>query len=139
ISGHDQLVQVERSAYKWPGQPESFSFFILRDKKPHFFRLKRDWISIGDDYTLYDEHDRKVGKLDGRVINIGGKWKCWVKKDHSCKVLLTVLQLFCAMLRFNDECRHHVQDLVSEMRGGDVIPKLGTQEVDLYMNPRRVR
>ncbi|MEL6288482.1 MAG: hypothetical protein AAFQ42_06610 [Pseudomonadota bacterium] len=139
VTGHDQLVQVERSAYKWPGQPESFSFFVLRDKKPCFYRLRRNWISIGDDYSLYDEHDRRVGKLNGRVINIGGKWKCWVEKEHSCKVLLTVLQLFCAMLRFNDDCRHHIQDLVSEMHGGDVVPKLGHHEADLYMNPRRVR
>lgn len=139
ISGHDQLVQVERSAYKWVGTPESFSFFILRDKKPCFFRIKKNWISIGDDYSVYDEHERLIGKLNGRVLNIGGKWKCWVEKDQCCKVLKSVLQLFCAMLRFNDDCRHHIQDLVKEMHDGDVIPKLESQEVDLYMNPRRVR
>jgi hypothetical protein len=43
------------------------------------------------------------------------------------------------MLRINDDCRHHIQDLVSEIHDADMIPKLQSQEVDVYMNPRRVR
>ena len=34
ISGHDQIVNVERSARKWPLIPENYSFFILDDKTP---------------------------------------------------------------------------------------------------------
>ena len=140
IAGHDQIIQVERSSYKWPGTPENFSFFILKeDGKPYFYRLKRNWISIGDDYKLYDENDELVGKLNGRVINLGGKWKVRVREDHEDPRLSVILQLFCAMLKFNEDCRHHLEDLVDDMHEGRVIPKLEHQEVELYMNPRRVR
>jgi len=140
ISGHDQIVQVERSAYKWAGTPERFSFFIIKDDgKPYFYRLRRNWVSIGDDYKLYDEHDRMIGKLNGRVLNLGGKWKVWIEKEHADPRLDVVLQLFCGMLKFNDDCRHHLEDLVDGMHDGKMIPKLEHQETELYMNPRRVR
>ncbi len=41
------IVYLERSANKWPLLPENFSFFIMRDGKPQFYRLKRDLINLG--------------------------------------------------------------------------------------------
>lgn len=139
MSGHDQLVTLERSAYKWAVQPERFSFFLLRDGIPHFYRIKRNLVNIGDDYTLFDDHGKKVGKLNGRVLNLGGKWKCWVEEKHCDKNMKQILQLFCGMLRFNTECRHHIEDLMSDMKKGRFVPKLEQQESELYMNPRRTR
>ncbi|MEL6746720.1 MAG: hypothetical protein AAFO79_02740 [Pseudomonadota bacterium] len=140
ISGHDQIVQVERSSHKYPGVPENFSFFILDDDgKPYFYRLKRNWVNLGDDYKLYDEHNEMVGKLNGKVLNLGGKWKVRLREDHADSRLETVLTLFCGMLKFNEECRHHLEDLVDDMHDGRVIPKLEHNEAELYLNPRRVR
>ena len=80
-----------------------------------------------------------IGKLRGRILNLGGKWKVDVQQEHADTRLETVLSLFCGMLRFNNDCRHHLEDLVDDMHEGRVIPKLEHQEVELYMNPRRVR
>jgi hypothetical protein len=141
LSNHDQIVQVERSSYKWFFQPERFSFFILRDRVPHYYVLRRCWINIGGDYVLYDNHGKKVGKLNGRVLNLGGKWKCWVKAEHCGPEMKYVLQMFCTMLRFNQEAQWHIKDLVRDMRKGklDKELKLEALESDLYLNPRRVR
>ena len=142
LADHDQIIQLERSAHKWPGMPECFSFFLMKDLKdgrPQFYRLRRNWISIGDDYILYDEHDKQIGKLNGRVLNLGGKWKVQIEPEHADPRLDMVLQLFCGMLRFNDECRHHIEDVLSDIHRGKFQPRLETQESDLYLNPRRVR
>ncbi len=142
LDDHDQIIQLERSASKWPGMPENFSFFLmksLKDNRPEFYRLRRNWVSIGDDYILYDEHDRQIGKLNGRVLNLGGKWKVEIDEEHADPRLDMVLQLFCAMLKFNDECRAHLEDLIGELHKGKLVPKLETQETDMYLNPRRVR
>ena len=142
LDDHDQIIQLERSAAKWPGMPENFSFFVmknLKDGRPSFYRLRRNWISIGDDYVLYDEFDKQVGKLNGRVLNLGGKWKVDIEPDHADPRLDMVLQLFCAMLKFNDQVRNHMENLLSAMQRKKFEPKLETQETDLYMNPRRVR
>lgn len=142
LTDHDQIIQLERSAQKWPGMPENFSFFLMkdvRDGRPQFYRLRRNWVSIGDDFVLYDEHDRQIGKLNGRVLNLGGKWKVQVEEEYADVRLQMVLQLFCGMLKFNDACQAHLVDLHRGLQLGRLKPKLETQEADLYMNPRRIR
>jgi hypothetical protein len=139
IGEHDSMVYIERSAAKWPLLPENFSFFILDDGKPVFYRLKRDVFDLAGDYTLYDERDRTIGRLDGRLLTIGGYWRGRVRTDHADKRLVMMLQLFCGMLVFNRGVRRHVRDLARGVRSGRIEPKLEKQEADLYMNPRRVR
>jgi hypothetical protein len=133
------IVYLERSANKWPLLPENFSFFIMRDGEPHFYRLRRDLINLGGDYTLYDQQDKPVGTLDGKIFSIGGKWKCKVRQDHADRRLLTVLQMFAAMQIFNSDCRRHMRRLWKDIRRGKVRPQIERQEADLYMNPRRIR
>ena len=139
LGDHEQVVCLERSANKWPGMPENFSFFLLKDGRPKFYRLRKDLIAIGDDYTLYDEHGKMCGILDGRVLNLGGKWVVKISPEHADKQLDMVLKLFCGMLLFNDDVRHHLVDLAADVMKGKFVPKLEKQEADLYMNPRRVR
>jgi hypothetical protein len=136
---HEQMIYVERSANKWPMAPEHFSFFLLNDGKPQFYRLKRDVIDLGGDYTLYSHRDQVVGRLDGKVFSIGGKWYGHVHPDHANPRVLTVLKLFCGMLIFNPDCRRHMRHLARAVLAGRYEPKLEKQETDLYMNPRRVR
>jgi hypothetical protein len=133
------IVYLERSANKWPLLPENFAFFIMNDGVPEFYRLKRDLIDLGGDFTLYDQRDRAIGHLDGKVFSIGGKWKGKVKREHADRRLLTVLQLFSAMQIFNADCRRHMRRLWKDVRRGKVEPRLERQEADLYMNPRRIR
>jgi hypothetical protein len=139
LNDHDFMVYIERSAHKWPFMPENFSFFILEDGKPIFYRLRRDFIDLGGDYTLYNERNEKIGRIDGRVFTLGGHWKGRVKTEHADKRLVMVLQMFCGMLAFNRGVRKHMRDLTRGIRNGTIKPKIEKQEADLYMNPRRVR
>ena len=135
----DSMIYVERSANKWPLAPEHFSFFLLEGGKPLFYRLRRDFIDFGGDYTLYDHRNEAVGRLDGKVFSIGGKWYGHVHPDHANPRLMTVLKLFCGMLIFNPDCRRHMRWLARDVLAGRYEPKIEKQEGDLYMNPRRVR
>ena len=139
VGDHDHVVYLERSAHKWPLLPENFSFFTMEAGRPVFYRLRRDFIDLGGDYTLYDEHDVKIGRLNGAVFSLGGKWKGRVRMEKADPRLLMVLKLFCGMLIFNKECRAHVRSLVRDIKRARLLPKLEKQEADLYMNPRRVR
>ena len=133
------IVYLERSANKWPLLPENFAFFIMQDGKPQFYRLKRDLIDLGGDFTLYDQRGQAVGHLDGKVFSIGGKWKGKVRVAHADRRLITVLQLFSALQIFNADCRRHMRRLWKDVRRGKVKPALDRQEADLYVNPRRIR
>jgi hypothetical protein len=138
-SGENQVVSLERSANKWPLLPENFSFFLLKEKKLEFFRIRQDFIRLGDDYTVYNGRNEAIGILDGAFFTISGKWRGRVREDYADTQLLNVLQMFCAMLIFNDECRSHIKRIAKQVQAGTLEPKLEKQEHDLYMNPRRVR
>jgi hypothetical protein len=73
------------------------------------------------------------------VFSIGGHWKGSVKTEFADPRLLVVLKLFCGMIIFNDEARHHLKSLTRDIEKGRLVPKIEKQEADLYMNPRRVR
>ena len=65
VEGLDQVIQLERSARKWPGLPEQFSFFLMEDGEAKLYRLRHDWIDIGGNYTLFDQTGAKIGHLNG--------------------------------------------------------------------------
>jgi hypothetical protein len=133
------IVYLERSANKWSLLPENFGFFIVRDGTPYFYRLKRDLIDLGGDFTIYDQHDQNIGHLDGKVFSIGGKWKGRILREHADRRLLTVLQMFSAMQVFNPQIRRHMRRLWKDVRANRIQPKIDRHEADLYMNPRRIR
>lgn len=138
-AGEDQVVYIERSANKWPLLPENFSFFLMKDGKMEFFRIRQDFIRLGDDYTVYNGRNEEIAVLDGAFLTIAGKWRGRVREDYAETPLLNTLKLFCSMLIFNDECRSHVKRVAKKVLNGELEPKIEKQERDLYMNPRRVR
>lgn len=141
INTHDDtsIIYLERSANKWPLLPENFSLLIVRDGKPAFYRLRHDLISVGGDYTLLDERNRKVGHLDGRLFSLGGYWKGRVLAEHADKKLMSAMKLFAGMIGFNTACRRHLSRLYADVRAGRIEPKLERYEAEYYLNPRRVR
>jgi hypothetical protein len=138
-SEDDYLVSLERSAHKWPLFPENFSFFLLNDGEPRFYRFRRDLMNLGGDYTLIDQHGEHVGHIDGAILTIGGRWRCKVRGDHVEPRLLQVMKLFTGMISFNRQARHHVKSVARDIHDGRLKPDIQRQEADLYMNPRRIR
>jgi hypothetical protein len=138
-SEDDYLVTLERSAHKWPLCPENFSFFLMNEGEPSFYRFRRDWINLGGDYTLIDQRGDHVGHIDGAVLTIGGRWRCKLRGDHIDPRLLQVMKLFTGMVSFNRQARHHVKNLAHDIHDGRIKPDIQRQEADLYMNPRRIR
>ncbi|MCL4766156.1 MAG: hypothetical protein KJZ80_07985 [Hyphomicrobiaceae bacterium] len=135
----NSIVYLERSANKWPLMPENFSFFIVRDGGPVFYRLRHDLVSVGGDYTLLDERNRKVGHIDGRLFSLGGYWKGRVRAEHADRKLMAVMKLFAGTIGFNSACRRHMVRLWADVRAGRLEPKLDRHEAEYYLNPRRVR
>jgi hypothetical protein len=137
LMGNEQTITIERSGRQWPFMPESYSFFISDDKGVRFYRLRRKIIAIGTDYILYDASGKRVGYLDGRLIDLGGHWDVRLREDHNSVPLNSALQLFCGMLRFRRGCLRHVRQLARDIKQGRIKPVMDAQEADLYLNPRR--
>ncbi|MGE8940571.1 hypothetical protein ACO2I3_01525 [Leptospira interrogans] len=133
------ITYLERSANKWPIMPENYSFFVMRKGKPCFYRLRHDFFSVGGDYSLFDEKNQKVGHIDGKIITLGGYWKCKVRKDHADRKLLDVMKLFTATIGFKSAARRHMHRLWADVRTGKLEPSIERHESEYYLNPRRVR
>lgn len=138
-SEDDYLVYLERSAHKWPLLPENFSFFLMHDGEPRFYRFRRAFINLGGDYTLIDQHGEHVGEIDGALLTIGGRWRCKLRGDHVEPRLLQVMKLFTGMVSFNAQARRHVKSIARDIHDGRLKPDIQRQEADLYINPRRIR
>jgi len=135
----DFMIYLERSAKKYPWQTENFSFFIMHEGRPVFYRFRRNYFTVTGDYTLYNQRGQVVGELDGRLLSLGGHWKGRVMAGEHDKRLLAVMKLFVAVIIFNRGARGHMAALFDDLASGKLEPKLETQEHDLYLNPRRVR
>ncbi len=138
-SEDDYLVYLERSAHKWPLLPENFSFFLMHDGEPRFYRFRRAFINLGGDYTLIDQHGEHVGEINGALFTIGGRWRCKLRGDHVEPRLLQVMKLFTGMVSFNAQARRHVKSVARDIHDGRLKPDIQRQEADLYINPRRIR
>jgi hypothetical protein len=138
IDGLDQVIQLERSARKWPGMPEQFSFFLMENGEARLYTLRQDWIDISGDYTLYDQTGAKIGRVEGHIFDIGGKWDVSISGGVS-PYLATILQLVSAMLKFNSAARRHVNRVTHGVTSGAIKLALEKQEADMYLNPRRPR
>ncbi len=138
LNDHEFMVYIERSAHKYPLLPENWSFTILEDGVPQFYRLRRDFFDLAGDYTLYNQQNEQIGRITGRLLSFG-KWRGRIKREHADKRLVMVLQLFCGMIAFNRGCRKHIAALTRDVQSGAIKPKIEKQEADLYLNPRRVR
>ncbi|MEL7481276.1 MAG: hypothetical protein AAGJ29_06925 [Pseudomonadota bacterium] len=139
LARHDQLIQLERCARKWPLLPEAYTFFIETKQGPRFYTLRRYMFSFGADYAVLDQQGRRIGHLDHQIVNLGGSWIVKLDPAYANRKLETVLELFCAMLRFNGASRRHIADVSGRIRDGKLTPKLNHREADLYYNPRRRR
>ncbi len=137
LARHDQIINVERCARKWPLMPERFTFFLQTKSGPRFYTLQRRMLSFGADFNVLDQQGRRIGHLDQKLINLGGAWKVKVDEAHTSRKLETMLELFCAMLKFNGASRKHIGRLDGKVRAGKITPKLSHQESNLYFNPRR--
>lgn len=138
IDGLDQAIQLERSARKWPGMPEQFSFFMIEDGEARPYRLRQDWIDFAGDYTLHNPRAERVGYIKGHVFDVGGRWDVSLAPGQS-KEMAMVMQLACAMIKFNGAARRHVESLAHGVTRGAMKLALPKQEADLYLNPRRLR
>ena len=104
--------------------------FIIDDRR----------MSFGSDWEIKDMQDNTIGEIDGKVLDLGGKFKVRIfdEKLGKDKVFNTVLALFAAVLRYTDDLYNTLQKVEEKVAEGAVL-KLEDNEANLYQNPRRLR
>jgi len=99
------------------------------------YTLKVKRVAIGGDWDVYDAlTGEKVAKVDGKVLDIGGRWE--IKTDIDDKNLLNILSLFAASLKFYDDAKKRLEKVLKNMKKNKNWLKLAKTELSLFYNPR---
>ncbi len=138
LSGVDYTVPIEqmRSIYG-----RMFAFTIESGKREFTpMRLRENRFSLGSDWDVYKAGPKpeKVGKVDGKFMNVGGAWDIKIFDPELAKnnALIETLILFASTLRFQKEIRKKIENTIKAIETGQYKLKVESQEYDLMRNPR---
>ena len=117
-----------------------YTFEIVYDDYVDFFTIRKDRISLGEDYTVYKNGDNQIARLDGKRFDIGGQWNIEFTEGFKPKLeLLNVLITFCGAIKFMEDTEARLKKVAKKLSKGEIEKiSLDTQEELLYLNPRRV-
>jgi hypothetical protein len=115
--------------------------FVDDQKTNHSLIFDSDRISLGSDWTIKDFAGEKIGKVDGKLLDVGGRFDVKLNTPSSLNTpaFYTTLILATAALRFHDGLKKLINKLVDTIKKNNQPLILAETEADLYKNPRLLR
>ncbi|MEA2071713.1 MAG: hypothetical protein U9O98_10550 [Asgard group archaeon] len=141
IADYEPLIALEAVKPRaiWP--PQTYGFFIYHPEQKYLsiFRLRKLRFRIGDDWKINDITGSIVAKINGRILDFGGKFIITIFDEHLQlnDVFVRTLILFTGMLRFRTSIQRKLRKSIKRLKKGETRIKLNKNEVRLYKNPRR--
>jgi hypothetical protein len=143
IQGYEYLIRVVRERTITTNR---FTFCLLPDddeKMVHFIEIVGK-VGFGDDFNIM-ENSVKIGEIDDRKLDIGGKYDITItqEKYQYHKSFVQMIIMFCCALKYLDEVEKDTGQMWEKMKKeknpleNSFIPI--TQELDLFKNPRRIK
>lgn len=141
LDNTSNVVKIRHVPHKQRFRGEIFAFDYVDDNGiAHAFIIDDKRFTLGSDWVVKDVHRNKVAFINGKFLNVGGKFviKVFDKKLASDKTFLNVIILFSSMLRYYRAIQKNIRRVVKELRINETIDlKLDESEADLYQNPRK--
>lgn len=135
------LYRIKRLAHfpRFQGQIFGFSYldehdifrsFVIDDKRLRF----------GSDWVVKDIHNKVIAKINGKFMNLGGRFKISIFNEKLArdKTFFNMLILFSATLRYYRDIKKNIKKALKELKESDAEVKLDDSETNLYLNPRKL-
>ena len=144
---YEYLIRIER-IYTTTGNLYCTSLIVQEGKDKlkimDMFEFDEKLFTFGSDWLIRRRGANKkdiVAKLDGKVLNIGGKIviKIFDKVLAKNREFRMVLTLFAAMLKYHDKVKNKVKEVRKQILKGEIQIKPSNQELQLMRNPRSIR
>ncbi|MHA1465340.1 MAG: hypothetical protein ACTSQ2_09640 [Candidatus Heimdallarchaeaceae archaeon] len=135
------VYRIKRLAHFPRFQGEVFGFsFMDEDEIFHTFMIDDKRLTFGSDWMIKDIHHKVVAKIDGKFMNLGGKFDIDIfdEKLANDKTFFNVLILFSSTLRFLKDIKKNIKKSLKELSISDSKVKLDDSETNLYLNPRKL-
>ncbi len=134
---HDFLMDLRRIRPAKMNPGLNFGLELIDEEKLSVIQFDDKRLRPGDDFTIKTGKGKKVGDIDSKVLNIGGKVDFKIEEEsleihglESCTVL------FVAMLRWKSDLDDLIEKQIKAYEKGE-LGKLDNHELDAMTNPRR--
>ncbi len=135
------LFRIRRLAHfpRFQGQIFGFSYLDETDVF-HSFVIDDKRLRLGSDWVVKDIHNKVIAKINGKFMNIGGRFKIDIfnQKLAKDKTFFNTLILFSTTLRFYRDIKKNIKKALKELKTSDAEVKLDDSETNLYLNPRKL-
>ncbi|MFX1505804.1 MAG: hypothetical protein ACFFDC_06770 [Promethearchaeota archaeon] len=140
IDDYDYLVPLNKIRGGW-FVPEWFVFRI-DDEEGFIPIILKHKMGLGIDYRVVNGiGDKQFGQIDGKRFDVGGRYDITLKTTDERlvdNVLVRVLILFAASLKFHEDIIKKIKKGTKKMRKDEWQPGLSNEEKLLRRNPRAI-
>ncbi len=123
------------------GQRYVFPLISDDGKNIQFYEIEKKRGSVGLDFKVEDARtETEVAVIDGKKLNIGGKWVVKIKNKALAgnRIFRQTLILFAAACKFLDEVLENIGELYESYKKDYDFQPIGN-EMSLFYNPRMKR
>ncbi len=140
IDDYEYLIPLNKIRGGW-FVPEWFVFRI-DDEEGFIPIILKHKMGLGIDYRVINGiGDIQFGKIDGKKFDVGGRYDISLKSTDERlvdNVLVRVLILFAASLKFHEEIFKKIKKGTKKMKKNEWQPSLSNEEKLLRRNPRAI-
>ncbi len=139
VLAEDRIIHYLEKIYRGPVRTDTYVLSSVDDEGGflHIVKLVGKRVSLGADFDVfYGVEEKKIGKVDSKLLNVGGKVEVKLSEEVESKTLANLLVMFAAMLRFQEEVESKVEKLIEATKKEGRPIKVQSEEVGLLINPR---
>ena len=127
---HFPRFQGQIFSFSYLDENDVFKTFVIDDKR----------LRLGSDWVVKDIHGKVVTKINGKFMNLGGKFKIDIFNEELAKdkTFYNMIILFSSTLRYFKDIKKNIKKSLKELRISDTQVKLDDSETNLYLNPRKL-
>ncbi|MHA2364653.1 MAG: hypothetical protein ACXAC7_11905 [Candidatus Hodarchaeales archaeon] len=140
IPKYEYLVVLEKNEGGL-GKKEKFHFTVFdKEREAQWFMLEKQRVSAGDDWDIKNMQGKVVGKVDGKMMDIGGQWDVQFYSEplSKNKAFVMSLILFAVSRRYSDDIEERIENIIKNAKKGKKY-LIDKNEITLYENPRSLR
>jgi len=140
VPGYDFLIRIVR-AHTRAGARYVFPLIDEKTNQTRIFEISASRMTLGSDFNVKEvATGKKVADIDGKLLDLGGKWKIRLKdkKLYDNRVFRRILILFACATKWLPEANETLKKLLKGIKKGYKFNPTG-HEISLFRNPRRLR
>lgn len=127
---HFPRFQGQIFGFSYLDENDIFQSFVIDDKR----------LRLGSDWVIKNIHNKVIAKINGKFLNVGGRFKIDIFEEKLAKdkTFYNMLILFSSTLRFYRNIKKNIKKSLKELKISDTEVKLDDSESNLYLNPRKL-